>query len=279
VGQVTLRLGNLVMEEEPGEPAKGADPEAEENAETHEEEDAGADTPRRPGGRRKERIKAKPGMNVFAWDMRRALPTTVPRAVGWPMLRNGPRVLPGAYAVRLLVDGRSWVQPLTVRGDPRLAVTQVELDDAAAYIDAVYKTLDGVHRSVNRIRDIRRQVQATVRRAKKAKAAKQLQPHAKQLLEAMQEIEDALIQSKNKAPQDPLNFPTRLNDKLTMLLNLTNRDPRPTQGMRDVLAHLETQAQQWQVELALVEGELVPAFNQAVADAKLPAVVVPARRK
>ncbi|MDJ0974378.1 MAG: glycosyl hydrolase [Planctomycetota bacterium] len=249
-----------------------------ENVETHEEEgDADARTRRR--GRRRETLRVRPGWNLFRWDLRRALPTTVPGAVGWPTLTRGPRVLPGRYVVRLVIDGKTWSKPLEVQTDPRRPLSEADRTAAGAYVDAVYATLDGVHRSVNKIRDVRRQLVATMRRARKAGKAKALEPAAKPLRESLREIEDALIQWRNKAPQDPLNFPPRLNDKLTMLLNLTNRDPRPTQGMRNVLAHLKAQAEQWEVELALALGELVPAFNAAVEEAKLPAVVVPKRKR
>lgn len=115
-----------------------------------------------------------------------------------------------------------------------------------------------------------------MRRARRAELAGALEPHAAALLEPLQAVEDALIQWRNKAPQDPLNYPPRLSDKLTLLLNLTNGDPRPTQGMRDVLAYLldERLAAQ-QAALEAIEARLLPAFNQAVLEAKLPAVVDP----
>jgi hypothetical protein len=41
---------------------------------------------------------------------------------------RGPRVVPGAYRVRLTVDGKSQVQPLTIAMDPRSSATAGELD-------------------------------------------------------------------------------------------------------------------------------------------------------
>jgi len=41
---------------------------------------------------------------------------------------RGPWVTPGAYVVRLIVDGRAREQPLSVRLDPRVKASQEELE-------------------------------------------------------------------------------------------------------------------------------------------------------
>ena len=86
--------------------------------------------------------------------------------------------------------------------------------------------------------------------------------------------EDALIQSKSKSEQDPLNFPVRLNDKLAMLMNLGHRDPRPTQGQVQVLASLQERVRAQLDALQAIRTEQVPAFNRAVKAAEVPAVIL-----
>ena len=46
----------------------------------------------------------------------------------------------------------------------------------------------------------------------------------------MTKVEEALYQTKNRSPQDPLNFPIRLNDKLNALAGSAGGfgDARPT---------------------------------------------------
>ena len=87
-------------------------------------------------------------------------------------------------------------------------------------------------------------------------------------------VESEIYQVKNRSGQDPLNYPVRLNDKLAMLMNLGNRDPRPTQGQRDVLASLKGRVIVQLDALTDLLKKAVPAFNDALAKAKVPAVVV-----
>ena len=44
-----------------------------------------------------------------------------------PVLPRGPLVVPGAYQVRLTVDGKTYTQPLTVTLDPRVKVAAADL--------------------------------------------------------------------------------------------------------------------------------------------------------
>ena len=190
-------------------------------------------------------------------------------------MRGGPRVLPGRYTVRLIVGEESREHTLEILPDPRLKLTDEQIAAAGAYSEQVYDAIDRVHTAVNTIRKVRAQIGATMKRAKEAGVAGKLKDEAKALRKELKDIEDALIQSKSKSPQDPLNFPVRLNDKLTMLLNLTNRDPRPTESEREVLANLEERVKKQLDALEAVLSKQIPAFNEAAAKAPVPAVVLP----
>jgi len=65
------------------------------------------------------------------------------------------------------------------------------------------------------------------------------------------EIEKALYQTQNKSPQDPLNFPIRLNNKLGHLNALSYGDFRPTDQAIEVKDYLFEQ----------IDRE-IEAFNQ-----------------
>jgi hypothetical protein len=68
-------------------------------------------------------LSEKAGMHRMTWDMRYPSPT------GAAASRRGGGVwaLPGQYTVRLTVDGKSYDQPLALKGDPRVKVTDAEL--------------------------------------------------------------------------------------------------------------------------------------------------------
>lgn len=86
-------------------------------------------------------LSADPGLHRFVWDLRYERPkapgfsfpiSAIPgRTVPEPL---GPFVTPGTYTVRLLVDGKTYTQPLRVRLDPRVKapLTEVRARDALA---------------------------------------------------------------------------------------------------------------------------------------------------
>lgn len=79
-------------------------------------------------------LSDKPGLHRFYWDLHGTpLPDTKPE---YPMtaiyretapLPTAPWALPGNYSVVLTADGKSFTQPLLVKMDPRLKVTDAEL--------------------------------------------------------------------------------------------------------------------------------------------------------
>jgi photosystem II stability/assembly factor-like uncharacterized protein len=66
------------------------------------------------------------GMQRFVWDLHYALPTE-PGAKDPPPEQEGVWAPPGEYSVQLTVDGRDYTQPLTVKPDPRVEVSQAAL--------------------------------------------------------------------------------------------------------------------------------------------------------
>jgi hypothetical protein len=72
-------------------------------------------------------LSGQSGMHRWVWDLhytapvgaRRGFPiSAVPHAT--PRLPQGPMAIPGDYTVRLIVDGKTLDQPLTLRADPRV---------------------------------------------------------------------------------------------------------------------------------------------------------------
>src|SRR5437660_9206321 len=84
-------------------------------------------------------LSAAPGMHRFVWDLR--FPPLAVSEHEYPISAvvhdtprepRGPCVTPGRYTVRLTVGGRSYVQSLAVRMDPRVHVTVAALTQQLA---------------------------------------------------------------------------------------------------------------------------------------------------
>ena len=80
------------------------------------------------------------GENRYVWDLRYPAPEAVQHT--YPISAfyqsthaepQGPFIVPGNYEVRLTVDGKTYTQPLTVKMDPRVNVTQAALEQQLAF--------------------------------------------------------------------------------------------------------------------------------------------------
>ena len=86
--------------------------------------------------------------------------------------------------------------------------------------------------------------------------------------------------AKNRASEDPLNFPIKLNNKLAHVLGVVeSSDNQPTTQSNMVYEDLATRAN---AELKTLNGLLttdLAAFNKLVRDSNIPAVEAPAPGK
>jgi hypothetical protein len=86
-------------------------------------------------------------------------------------------------------------------------------------------------------------------------------------------VEEALYQTKNRASQDPLNFPIRLNNKLASLAATVARaDAAPTAQAYAVYDELAARVDAELATLDRVLAQDVPAFNRLVHEKDVPAI-------
>jgi hypothetical protein len=222
------------------------------------------------------RIPAKAGLNRFAWDLRYPDASRFPELILWSGGLQGPTVVPGTYQARLTVGGRSQTQRFEVLKDPRLATTQADYQKRFDLLLEIRDKLTETHDAITTIRDVRDQVKAVAERAKQP-AAKDttIAAAAKALTEKLTRIEEALYQTKNKSSQDPLNYPIRLNNKLSNLTGVVD-DARaaPTDQAYQVYADIAGRIDAELAKLKQVLTTDLAAFNHLVREKEVPAVVV-----
>lgn len=181
-------------------------------------------------------ISAKPGMNRLVWDLRMNDPVQIPGAFYSDQAPRGPIVPPGAYQVRLTVDGASRVQPLLVVADPRVPHSAQGIEAKTALAVATVNDIDALHRAVNDIR-ARREALAgkPAGRARDARLAA---------------VEEALMQVNMKGSEANLAFPGMLNEQYAALaLSLEDADIAPTAQQqtlyRTLHGKLDVQLAKW----------------------------------
>jgi hypothetical protein len=227
------------------------------------------------GRPREQALPADAGLNRFVWDLRYEGASKVPHSPLWAGSTEGPEALPGNYQVRLTVQGKSYAAPLEIKPDPRLKVTQADLQKQFDLLLKIRERVTQVHDTVNQIRDIRSQITALNKRLEGQPQAKPVADAGKQLDQKMTGIEEVLIQTKAKSSQDVLNYPIRLNNYLVALGGVVgSSDSPPTQASLDVYDMLSKQVDEQMAKWKQVVATDVPAYNDTVKKLDVPAVVL-----
>jgi photosystem II stability/assembly factor-like uncharacterized protein len=217
------------------------------------------------------------GLNRFVWDLDYEGASKVPHAPLWAGNTSGPRALPGKYAVRLTVLGKSYSAPLEIEPDPRLKVTQADLQKQFDLLLKIRDKLTETDDAINQMRDVREQIAIINKRLKNDSRAKTVADAGKSLDNKMTEVEEALIQTKAKSGQDVLNFPIRLNNQLAALGGVVaSADSAPTQPSYEVFDMLskaiDDQLARWKV----IAATDVKSYNDLVRQQDVPALMLKA---
>ena len=205
--------------------------------------------------------------------MRYADADTVSGMILWSGMTRGPQAVPGEYRARLIVGADSVEVPFEIRTDPRSTSTVADMQAAFDFLIAVRDTLSVVHGAIKDIRSAREQIGDIRTRAAEVAGAAALVDSAEALSRALTAVEEALYQTKNRSPQDPLNYPIRLNNRLAALAGLVAwGDFRPTDQAFEVKAMLEAEIAAELAAWRHLREVRIPAFNAQVAAAAIPAV-------
>ena len=189
----------------------------------------------------------------------------------WAGNIHGPVILPGNYKVRLTANGKSETQTVQVKKDPRLSTTPEEYARQLEVALQIHNKLSQSNDAVIRIRDIRKQLDEYAERVKDQKVV----DAAKALAKNLTAVEEALYQTKNRANEDPLNFPIKLNNKLAALEGVVeSSDNGPTLQSSQVFEDLASQVNAQLETLKKLTGSDLAAFNKLARDQNVPAVII-----
>ena len=121
------------------------------------------------------------------------------------------------------VGNFSATQSFDVLPDPRIDTTQEEFDELNRFLLAVRDEITSTHETVFEIRDLRSRVELQTGESDDPAVREEGARVARQL----EIIEEKLIQFRAKATQDLINYPVRLNDKLSTLFTLVETSDSP----------------------------------------------------
>jgi hypothetical protein len=208
-------------------------------------------------------IPSAAGWNRFIWDLRVESGAHLEANDPFGAKASGPLVPPGLYSVGLSDGDQTLTQSFEVVAD---AFTDAPAEDLQAQYDALLQVRDKIsltNQSINRMRRVRRQLEAWSKRLSEQETTASLATSADILKERVLEIEKMLLIPDQK-PGWPgmLNHGTRLSQKLASLVpDMTAGDYRPTDQALEVFAEVSDKVdQQISAFEDLVNGDMAE-FN------------------
>jgi hypothetical protein len=173
---------------------------------------------------------------------------------------GGARVSPGRYQVRLSVGTTTRTQALEIRLDPRVEATPAQVVERDSVANLLVARIGEMHDAVNRVRDIKSQVQGFVGRTKDADSAKAIATAGNAIVKKVDTL-DPRLTTKAQNGQDIINYANGLNGQFGFLLGQVEGNPVLTQGAKERVQELEQLWRSLRADVDAVEAD-VEAFNK-----------------
>ena len=224
-------------------------------------------------------IKAEAGLNRFIWDLRYQGANRVPGYYLWEYGdgARGPLALPGNYQVRLTAGGKSQTMPLEVKLDPRVNVSQADLEKQFKLHLALRDQLSIVYDAVNQIEDVREQLGALRKRMGPGTSSKPLLEAAEGLEAKLVAARDPLINLKISANEDSLAYPPGVDGKLAFLAIAVSgfSDSAPTESQYQEFERLKKLSAELLAHWDEVRNTDIAAFQKLAGEQGVHAIYVP----
>lgn len=219
-----------------------------------------------------QKIEVNKGMNQFAWNMRYPPAEKVDGLILWHGAVPGPKAAPGNYFFSIKADKDSVEGNFTILANPVYKASQQDYEEQTNFLLTIRDKFSEIQKAIRNIRDIRNQVNDfTARQGKDI--PKDIKQMADSINKQMTVIEEALHQTKAKSGQDVLNFPIRLDDKISGLYDFASSgNSAPAKQVKDAYAELSAQADFHLNNLRRIISDDLLKFNQLIREKALPAI-------
>jgi photosystem II stability/assembly factor-like uncharacterized protein len=214
------------------------------------------------------------GMNQFVWNMLYPEAERIEGMILWNGVPGAILAAPGNYSARIKIGKDSVEVPFTIKADPNYKTTQAEYDEQFKFLWQVREKFNETQKAIKDIRALRTQINSFVALQGKD-VPKEIKTAADSINKKMTAIEETLYQTKAKSGQDVLNYPIRLNDKLSGVFDVANSGQNaPSKQVRDVYNDLARQIDAELNKLKEIKQKDIPAFNELIRQKTLPVIGV-----
>jgi photosystem II stability/assembly factor-like uncharacterized protein len=205
----------------------------------------------------------KTGSNKHHWNMKSNGAEDFEGMILWWGSLNGATVVPGSYKVNLNVNGETQEQTVTIKGDPRLNISDEDYNLQYKFIDSVNEKVTEAHTCIKDIRALKKQMKGFSETHK----IDTVNTLIKEITESLSKVEKTLYQTQNKSRQDPLNFPIRLTNKLAHLNSLAQiGDGAPSSQMYEVRDELSARIDAELQKYMNIKDNDIPTLNKLIKE-------------
>lgn len=221
------------------------------------------------------KLELQEGLNQFAWNLYYPEGERVAEGtILWNRARMMPMAPPGNYTARVKVGKDSADIPFTVIPDPNFNVSQADYQAQFDFLRKTQKKFDEVVIAQKEMANVKKQMRDYESRVGKDKMPKEVKQMMDSISKQITPIEEALHQTKAKSGQDVLNYPIRLDDKLSSVYRTASvGDGAPS---TQVLEAYDVVAGQIDAELAkwnAIKSKDVVALNALIREKTLPVII------
>jgi photosystem II stability/assembly factor-like uncharacterized protein len=225
----------------------------------------------------KSQLEMKVGLNRLVWDLRYEAAPRVPDyyLYEYEQGSKGPLALPGQYSVRLTVEGKTLTQPLELKLDPRLRVSQEDLEKQFSMLIDIRSQLTRVYTLANEVIDLRKQLTDMKQRVNPDQA-KPMLLEAQALDEKLEALQKKLINTEVHANEDSLKFGLGVDGSLADLAMIAGGDADvvPTDASVQQFAKVKAEVDGYANRWSQIVSEDVPKFDRAADQQSLKVLIV-----
>jgi len=214
------------------------------------------------------------GMNQFVWDMKYDSAEKVRGLILWHGAVAGPKAAPGQYFYKIKADKDSAEGSFTIKANPIYSLSQKDYDDQFNFLLSVRDKFSEIQRAILNITTLRKQINDFVALQGK-EIPKPIKQQADSINKQMTVVEEALHQTKAKSGQDVLNYPIRLDDKISGLYDFASSgNAAPARQVIEAFSFLSAQADVQLNKLKQIMETDVANFNKMIRENALPVIGV-----
>lgn len=214
-------------------------------------------------------LTTEAGLNRHVWNLNYPAMDRFDGLILWSDMKTGPKAVPGSYRARLTVGDTIRETGFSVIPDPRSDATPEDYAAQFAFVMEASDLLSRTHKQIERVRELRGQLDTVTMRLEDAEESSEnpsaLYTEVSALQAAITSVEETLYQTQNQSRQDPLNYPIRLNNKLTSLMRTVDGDDKGPTSQALQVKEMLSRAIETQLEaLRVIWDVRVPALNKEI---------------